>query len=382
MNRQSAHAATMNHLVRLATVSLCSLLLAVPAGAADIIMSDTQIRAMAIETAQPQPADRAPGAIYPAQVRVPPANETVLAAPVDGLIEQVFVAEGESVEAGDPIVRLRSSGLVELQRGFLQARTARHTAEQALQRDRSLAAEGIIAERRLEETRSRFIQAVAEFDSLRQSLILAGVADEAISRLAAGGPINPALELVAPQGGTVLDLMVAAGERVQASTGLARISRLDALWLEVRLPVEQLGQVSLDSRVTIVGSDLVGKVILIGSRVTMSDQTVMVRAAFNDVAGRLRPGQYVRARLQDAASGEMGDGVGLFRVPASAVVREGDDFYVFVVVDGGFDARPVERLGPLGDSLIIRADLSRSEAVAVVGVANVKGAWQGVGDDE
>lgn len=382
MNRQSTHSNLMNHLVRLATVSFCSLLLVAPAArAADVPMSVAQIRAMAIETARPQPADRAPGSIYPAQVRVPPANETVLAAPVDGLIEQVFVAEGESIEAGDPVVRLRSPGLVDLQRGFLQARTARRTAEQALQRDRSLAAEGIIAERRLEETRSRFTQAAAEFDSMRQSLVLAGVADEAVSRLVDDGLIDPSLELVAPQGGTVLDLMVAAGERVQASTGLARISTLDALWLEVRLPVEQLGQVGLDSRVTIVGSDLVGKVILIGSRVAMSDQTVMVRAAFTDVAGRLRPGQYVRARLQDA-SGEIADGVGLFRVPAAAVVREGDGFYVFVVVDGGFDARPVERLGPLGDSLIIRAELAGSEAVAVVGVANIKGAWQGVGDDE
>lgn len=351
--------------------------------AADINMSASQVQALGIETAAAEPASNVAGHAYPAEVRVPPANETVLAAPVDGLIQQIRVAEGESVNQGDPVASLRSSGLVTLQRDYLETVASHRVAAQALERDRSLAAEGIIAERRLNETRGTYNQSAARLSALRQSLSLAGMSDAALDELDRTRRIDPVLDLVAPQDGTVMERMITTGERVNAASALMRISTLDTLWLEVRLPIERLADVQPGDRVNVVDHGIQGEVILTGSRIDPDDQTVMVRARVEAVDGRLRPGQFLRVRLEGAEQAS------LLRVPSGAVIRQAGNAFVFVATEGGFDAHPVERLGESEGLLTIRVSdtgdrppLSAGDQVAVDGVATIKGAWQGMGGGE
>lgn len=351
--------------------------------AADINMSASQVQALGIQTAAAEPASNVAGQAYPAEIRVPPANETVLAAPVDGMIQQVRVAEGETVTQGQPVASLLSSGLVTLQSDYLETLATHRVAAQALERDRSLAAEGIIAERRLNETRGAYNQSDARLSALRQSLSLAGMSDAALDKLDQTRRIDPVLDLVAPQDGTVMEQMITAGERVNAASALMRISALDTLWLEVRLPVERLADVQPGDRVIVMDNGIQAEVILTGSRIDPDDQTVMIRARVEAVDGRLRPGQFLRVRLEGADQSD------LLRVPGDAVVRQGNGFFVFVATEDGFDAVAVERLGEADGLLTIRVSdtseqsrLSAGDEVAVDGVAAIKGAWQGMGGDE
>ncbi len=364
----------MNHWIKPFAVAL--LAASASAGAADIPMSESQIRSLGIETAAPVPAEGASGQAYPAEVTLPPASETVLAAPVDGLVESVHVAEGETVEQGEVIAGLRSPGLVSLQREYLQALSVERQARQAFERDRALAEDGIISERRLAETRGNYSRARADRNALEQSLELAGMSAAAVDELARSQRIDAALELVAPRSGTVMERMVAAGERVAQAAPIARISSLETLWLEVRLPVEQAAGVEPGSRVVTAGGTVDGEVILVGSRVDREDQTVMLRAEVTGEQDTLRPGQFVRVRLQYE------NNANLYRLPAAAVVRQGDGFFVFVSTESGFRARPVERMGESGGGVLVRGDLTPNDRVAVAGVATIKGAWQGMGGGE
>ncbi|RRQ23824.1 efflux RND transporter periplasmic adaptor subunit [Guyparkeria sp. SCN-R1] len=372
------------HIKKMLLAAMGAALLSSPTlQAADITMSDSQARALGIETAAVQAASNVAGHAYPAEIRVPPANETVLAAPVDGLIQQVRVAEGETVTQNQPIASLLSPGLVGLQRDYLEELASHRVAAQALERDRALAEEGIIAKRRLDESRGAYNQSDARLSALRQSLSLAGMSDEAIDRLDQTRRIDAVLDLVAPRDGTVMERMVTAGERVDAASALVRISALDTLWLEVRLPTERLADVQPGDRVTVVDEAIQAEVILVGSRIDPDDQTVMVRARVDAVDGRLRPGQFLRVRLEGA------DQADLLRVPGNAVIRQGKAFFIFVATEGGFDAFPVERLGEADGLLTIRvsdtgdqSQLSAGDQVAVDGVAAIKGAWQGMGGDE
>lgn len=362
----------MQHLL-----TFCSILLLVPTvQAADVSMSQSQLDALEIKTAAPQPARNVAGNAYPAEVRVPPSNRTVLAAPVDGLVERVQVATGETVRAGDALLSLRSPGLLSMQRDYLEALSAHRVLAQALERDRALSEEGIIAKRRLDETRGRYNQSRARLSAMRQSLTLAGMGEKAIDDLARSREIDAVIELVSPRDGTVMEIMAAAGERVETASALARISALDTLWLEIRLPTERLGDVNPGTRITVEGSGTSGEVILVGSQVDRDDQTVMVRARVDNTDRSLRPGQFLRVRL----TGE--EQARLFEVPASAVVRQGDGYFIFVATDGGFDARAVERLGQSGDRATVRGELAATDRVASEGVATIKGAWQGMGGGE
>ena len=364
----------------LATALGAVLLSATALQAADIPMSASQARSLGIETAAVEPASHVQGHAYPAEVRVPPANESVLATPVDGMIQHVHVAEGETVTRGQAVASLLSPGLIGLQRDYLEALSNHRVAAQALERDRALSAEGIIAERRLDETRGAYNQSGARLSALRQSLSLAGMSDEAIERLDSTRNVDATVQLVAPRDGTVMELMATAGERIDAASALARISSLDSLWIEARLPAERLADVDAGTRVAVADNGMQAEVILVGSRIDRDDQTVMVRARIDDVDGRLRPGQFLRVRLEGS------DEANLFLVPGNAVARQGDGFVVFVAAEDGFDARPVERLGQSDGLVTIRASdpagLSAGDRVAVDGVAAIKGAWQGMGGDE
>jgi multidrug efflux pump subunit AcrA (membrane-fusion protein) len=102
-----------------------------------------------------------------------------------------------------------------------------------------------------------------------------------------------------------------------------------------------------------------------------ADQGVLVRAAVTQGAERLRPGQFVEARLYQ------GTGGGAVRVPSAAVVRRADRDYLFVRHPDGFAAVPATVVAREGGQVVVRADLAADAAVVVHGTAALKAAWAG-----
>src|ERR687893_773786 len=86
---------------------------------------------------------RAPSLVHAALAALllavaPPQQLLVVAAPAAGLIEAVTVAPNETVHAGQPIARLRSTDLLEAQRTYLQALSAEKLAAEKLRRDEQM----------------------------------------------------------------------------------------------------------------------------------------------------------------------------------------------------------------------------------------------------
>ena len=83
-----------------------------------IRIDDRQIRAAGIELARVEPEGGTAQTVLPGTVIVPPQQLLVVAAPAAGLIESVLVGPNETVRAGQPIARLRSTDLLEAQRTY------------------------------------------------------------------------------------------------------------------------------------------------------------------------------------------------------------------------------------------------------------------------
>lgn len=342
----------------------------------EIAFSPEQIAALGIGTARPVPASDAAGPVFAARVVIPPGQETVVAAPLDGLVESLDVAEGQTVPAGEPLARLRSPGLLELQRAYLEAVARDRLARAQLERDEALFKDGIIAERRLLETRSAAAEARATLTAQRQALELSGVSGEDLKALARSGRISASLVLRAPRDGVILEVMAVTGQRLDAAAPVMRLAALDRLWLELHLPVEQLGALDTGSAVVTADGRARGTVRLIGGTVSAQDETVLVRVEVEAGVEHLRPGQFVQARVLGL------QGSNSFRIPASAVVRRGDGDFVFVRRAAGFAPVPVERLGTDGGQIVVQGLLAAEDEIAVSGVATIKGAWMGIGGGE
>lgn len=362
----------MNKLFTYTFLFFAWMVLAVPAGAqtpAPIRLDATQIQALGLETTPVQNADRLAGQTLPAKVRVPNASLRVVSVQLEGTVESLLVAEGEQVSQGQPLALIRSSQLLERQAAFLEARTRRVLAAQSLERDRKLYAEGIIAERRLLETQATYRELRNAEQRDRQALQLAGMSAAAIDELASTQKLNAVMTVRSPQHGVVLEQLATAGQRLSAGDPLYRIGDLSTLWVEVHVPLDKLGKVAPGDRVELPEQGIQGEVISVGRMVHTADQGVLVRAAVKAGAERLRPGQFVPARLTLDTSGRV------FRLPAAAVVHNAGEDYVFVEQPDGFVPTAIQVLAHDGKEVIVRVELPEGARVVSRGTAALKAVW-------
>jgi RND family efflux transporter MFP subunit len=365
------------------------------APAETLALTPEQQRAFGIELAQPQPADRVMSRRYPAQVTVPVRQAHVVSAPLDGTLTGLLVAEGESVEAGQPLARMQSPGLLETQGALLEALSKLNLAQTELTRDRALFAEGLIPKRRLEASQAQADELATTVDQWSQRLAISGMPAEAIDALKRDRRLSGTLEVRSPIAGVVLEQMVATGQAVATAAPLFRVARLSPLWLEVHVPADALGGVRAEAQAILPRENIRGRVLNVGRQVHGEDQGVLVRAEVTDGAERLRPGQFVEVQLGEAPD-EAG-GAQTWRVPIAAVVRNAGRVYVFAQRAEGFAVVPVELVSEEERSAVIAAPLAAREGghaggagaapglaaadrIAVTGVVALKAAWLGTAE--
>lgn len=312
----------------------------------------------------------------PGEIVVPVGQERVVSAPLPGLVDRVYVASGQSVKKGQPLAHVSSPELASLQRDFLQALVQKRLAADMLARDTELHQEGIIAERRYLSTRSNHEELSAMLQQRRQTLKLAGMSDAEISRLEASGTLTSGLTLSAPISGEVLENMVTAGQRIDQAMPVVRIASLNPLWLEIHAPVELYGKVSKGMQVFLPQYGAEGRIVAIVRNLNKDDQTMHIRAEITRNADRLSPGQFVEAELASPAkTGRR------FAIPKTAVVRNGQQAYVFVQTGSGFAPVAVEVAEEQSGMAVISGKLQGTEKIAVSGTVAIKAAWLGAGGE-
>lgn len=342
------------------------------ANAADSIpVSERQRAALGIEVATLEAVSVEHGTLLPARVAVPNAQLQVVTAPHQGLVEMLLVAEGETVHKGQPLVRIQSPKLLELQSDYLETASRYALAGSNYRRDQKLSKEGIIAARRLLESRAAFQEVSTSLARLKRLLELAGMDDQALTDLEKRRELSSTLLVRAPLDGVVLEQLVTAGKRVEAADPLYRIADVDPLWLEIHVPLAQLGETAPGQPVYVPDLGISGRIVTIGRMVHSADQGVLVRAEVSEGVNQLHPGQFLQVQLTTRT------GQHNYRVPRSAVARVGDTRFIFVAAAEGFTPLPVEVSSEQDTGLIVRAELAQGSRIAVNGAAALKAIWQG-----
>ena len=298
-----------------------------------------------------------------------------MSAPQSGLIDQLYIAAGQTVKKGQAIAHLNSPELLNLQREYLQSLTQHKLATKSLARDTELLKDGIIPQRRYLETESVHDEAGAALAQRKQALRLAGMGDSAIAKLRPESGMNPGITLTAPMDGQVLEQMVTTGQRVDMAMPLYRIAKLNPLWLEIHAPLEGLPFVKPGMAVTVPKLQASGKLIAVIRNVNKADQTLHLRAEITKGSEKLSPGQFVEAVIS------LGSEMNYFSVPKSALSRQGADTVVFVQTKSGFTPAKVKVISEQGDEAVVDAGFKGGEKIAVTGIAAIKGAWLGLGGE-
>lgn len=345
--------------------------------AAEIALTASQQKSMGIAVANVTLATAGQAKRFSAEVILPPAQERLISAPQGGLLESMSVAVGDSVKKGQVLARISSPDLALLQRDYLQAKIQQQLADKSASRDAALFKEGIIPERRYIETKSQLESASAQLAQTKQSLRLAGVGDAAISKMSNTKGMQTTVALVAPINGQVLEQMANVGQRIDSAMPVYRLAQLDKLWLELSVPLEDVAQIQLGSAVTVPSKQVVGKVVAILRSVNKQNQTTKVRAEITQGTHAVSPGELVQAEV--LSSGTLQSDIKTFKVPKTALVRNGQQVTVFKQVAKGFTALDVTLISEQGAFALIQGNLTPQDRVAVKGIIALKGVALGMG---
>jgi RND family efflux transporter MFP subunit len=315
-----------------------------------------------------------------------PRTSITVAAQVSGEVKAVAVREGDWVQSGAVLVRLRdddyvlardkaraalesarrgvAQSLVTLRSQYRAATASLADAKVALDRNRELAATKSISEDTLQRSQSAYDAAAINAQSLREQLNLRlGAAPSAepeldASRDAAIIEASPEVEqailavrsaedsigrctVVAPVAGTVTMVKPSVGDLAAVSTPLARVESLDDMLAEIQIDEVDVGKIreGLAVEVTsdsLIGTTLTGMVESIAPTITTVGATrvslVEVRITGTaDGADRpvLRAGASCSARISANVREDV------LIVPISAIATEESLSYAFALEPTG-----------------------------------------------
>jgi cobalt-zinc-cadmium efflux system membrane fusion protein len=340
--------------------------------AAEFPVTAAQMQSLGVTLVKLEQPGAIRGMLYPARVVLPAGQELMVSAPVAGVVEQLMVTDHQAVRAGQPLVRLVSPQLGELQLRLLEAANKSRLSAKTLERERQLFNEGIVPERRVQEAEAAAMDDTARRKQAEAALRLAGVDAPTISRIAGGAALVDGLTIRARQAGVVLGLDVKPGQRVQEADALLRVASTSLLWLEVQVPSDRVGTAVPNGVIESAGRDVQAVATNIASTVSDS-QTVSLRARVTKGGQALRPGEVLQVHVPFAANAAG------WSLPLQAVARDGEQAHVFVRTEKGFVAKPVAVVASAGQSVQVTGDLKPGQQVAVSSVIALKAAWQGKG---
>ncbi len=341
----------------------------------ELAVTPHEVGNLGIEFAAPKLASEVTAIEATATVVIPPMADAVVSTPQAGLLVRLNVAVGEEITEGEVMAKLQSPEFLGLQREFLDALNANLLAQNEFDRDQQLFDEGIISERRLQETTTRSRIAATSFNEHRHLLQIAGLSEQEVDSLEAEQELLEVLEIRAPFDGVVLERMATAGQRLDAMSPVYRLADLSTLWLEINVPQEKLAAVRLGMKVAVEGGTvpLPAVVTTVGRSINPATQAIMVRATLTEDGHGLKPGQFVSARIvSDSSDSSTGP---VWIIPAPGVTRANENNYVFVRIPGGFKVTEVHIVSADSRNVYLNGDVSADMEIAVSGVSTLKALW-------
>jgi membrane fusion protein, heavy metal efflux system len=270
-------------------------------------------------------------------------------ATVGGRVERVLAAPGQTVRAGQVLVRLVSGDAAALRAEADAAQAAYVAAEQAHGRDEELADQGVVARREAEVSHAQALSAQATARAARARVSAAGAPD------AAGR-----LGVVSPIAGVVTSVRVGPGGFVPQGGVVAEVTNPSRVELVFNAPPQLAAEARAGARMRVTGPNGEFDAIITGVAADAGQQNSGAAVI------RARPEGASLPPAGSSVSGSlvMGGGDQGLSVPSEAVQTVDGKSVVFVQIEGGFRAVQVLPGRQAGGRTEIVNGLNGSERIA------------------
>lgn len=283
-----------------------------------------------------------------------------------GTVSVTHVREGQEVRQGQLLFSLDSreddANVRRLEAAISAAQAQVSIAERELTRTQELSAQNFVSGSALDTARNKQESAAASLAQARAALDQAKVT-QSYSRI------------YAPFAGRIGRIDVRPGSFVaaNATTSMAKITRLDPIGISFTLPERELGTLQavqakgpIAVQIDVAGRRLKGQVIFIETSVDRASGTIGLKARVNNEGRSVWPGQYVTVKI---SAGETRNAVVL---PAQAVVNGPDGRFVYRIKDDLTVApAKVDLVRVVGQNAIVQG-IAEGVTVVLEGGANLR----------
>ncbi len=301
-----------------------------------------------------------PKLVLPGLVESNPARTATVLPALGGRVIELKVGLGERVVRGQLLAVIDSADLAQAYDDNDKAADAFRLAEKAFGRQKEQSKIGTISDQDLDQAKSNYAQAEAEYLRTQAHLKVLGVP-------AGTKPSGRRLNVTAPVAGSITALAVTPGTLINDTTqSIMTIADLGTVWVTAMVPEKYVGDVAKnqDAEVTLVaypGRVLRGKVLFVSDVVDADTRRNKVRIAFANADYALKPNMFATVTLASAE-------VSRIVLPASALLMNNDRTTVFVAVaPWTFERRTVDPQLEEGDAVAIRSGINPGDQVVVKG---------------
>lgn len=323
-------------------------------------------------------------------------RSTPVLLPYSGQVVQVLADAGQYVKQGQPLLLIKTGDFVDARSGLFSARAAFQNAQAQLatatrnaERQRQIFETAGGAQKDYQQAQTDLIAAqatartaAAALGAARDKLSILGKSAGEIGKLEGAGEvsgIHDRTTLHAPIAGLIASRDVSAGQFVSqgGDKPVMTITDPSRVWLIAQVAEGDASAVHLGDEVTVTTPALPGRsfhatIDLIGAALDPQTHRLPVRATIANPGGALKPEMFASFSIQRPQAGQA------LRVPANAVIHEGDSARVWVVrPDGLLQARTVVAGDEQDGQVVIQSGLTAGERIVTTGALFVNEAGLG-----
>jgi cobalt-zinc-cadmium efflux system membrane fusion protein len=285
-------------------------------------MRDDQIKLANIETGVIELRSLSGSIKVSGIVATAPQNYATVCMPMGGFIKSTTLMPGNAVSKGQTLAILENQEFIDIQQGYLEAKSKLEYAEAEYQRHDELYKDDVYSKKNLQQVTSDYKSLKAQVKALEQKLALIGIKSANLHE----DDISCSVALVSPISGYVKAVNVNIGKFVAPSDVLFEIVNSDKLFLELTLFDKDATNVSTGQKIQFLINNETEPHEAIVSQTSKSvntDKTCKVYASVPGVCKNVLPGMYVNAIIETSSDK-------VTTLPSNAVVSFDDKHYIFI----------------------------------------------------
>jgi len=256
-------------------------------------------------------------------LEVPPQNEATITSILGANVVKIEVIEGDQVKKGQVVAYLAHPNIIQLQTDYLETYHNQKYLEKEYKRQKKLYDGGVGSGMNFEKAEANYQAKKALLAGLKSKLQLLNINTISLEK----GNIQERVALKTPIEGAVQNVAVKTGQYVQPQTDLFEIINTHHVHADLMVYERDVYKIKNDQKIkfsiqSLPDTEFSATIYSISKAFEENPKAVHVHAEIENEKGNLIPGMYIQGRI-------LTDNSKTTAMPESAIVKEGDRFYIY-----------------------------------------------------